>query len=192
VVTTQTDDVAASIRTWPDALARELHQVLQYGSFLDHVDGLDRFVDKAWSVGCDAYFEGVESVTSMYDTLAAWMDDFQRMLTVLVVMGSFDGSSLLKGSRVGATAGYRPPSPCWRSANGWKHLKRRTVPRPLLPLMLIRPGLSAFWLSVPPSLPRPFTFSHDSRLTRGASGGSESGPIPLQLGSRAMRMAVWQ
>jgi hypothetical protein len=71
----------------PDAPARELlHQVLQYGSFLDQVDGLDRFVDKAWSVRRDAYFEGVESVNSMYDTLAAWTDDLQRMLTVPAVI----------------------------------------------------------------------------------------------------------
>jgi hypothetical protein len=160
VVGTQTDAVSSAIRAWPDVLARELmHQVLQNGPFLDQFDALDRFVDKAWAVRQEATFDGVESVNSIYDTLAAWMDDFQHMLTVPAEMElptlfqSFDELEGRGDSGISASRRLRVLSQ-WMDSFEAAHGAPSSAA-----------GVDAPWSTCStqavPSLPRPFTSPHE-------------------------------
>ena len=83
VATTQTDRMMSFILSLPDAVARELvHQVLAYAGFLDQVDALDRYVDKAWSVARDVDAHLMEPFNFLFATLSEWTDGFRHMLTV--------------------------------------------------------------------------------------------------------------
>ena len=66
----------------PDVVLRELvHQVNAYSDFLDQVDALDRFVDRAWDVRRAASAKTIDPVNSLFVTLSNWTDDFRHMLT---------------------------------------------------------------------------------------------------------------